>query len=287
MNIVNSFQAHEDIIWRIKQSPFVNTNNYVATCSNDRAVKIWQPYSSHNWKLILAYSNHITNVYAFEWIDQDTLVSAGVMDWKIKIWTISSGGQIKREFNGPIVVCMKLLNDGIHLAVSGYQAIHIYNINDGSSVISLPEHQDSQVNDLVLLNPYLLASSGDDSTVKLWDLAPISLKFTLAGHTKKVYGLKQITSDILASGSLDSTIKLWNTTSSKLIRTLTGHTGEIWLSLDLMNSQTLVSGSYGKDQAVKLWNWTTGECFGTIKTGKDTFIVTQTLAIVYEGKLRF
>jgi WD40 repeat protein len=283
LNIVKSFQAHEDIIWRIKQSPFVNNNNYVATCSNDRAVKIWQPYFSFNWKLILAYSNHGTNVYAFEWIDQDTLASAGVMDWKIKIWTISSGGQTKREINGRVVICMKLLNDGVHLAVGGYQEIDLYNINNGNKFASLQGHA-VYVHDLVLMNSYLLASSGDDYTVKLWNITTQMIKFTLTGHASKVYGLKQITSDILASGSLDTTIKLWNTTSSQLIRTLTGHTGQIWLSLDLMDPQTLVSGSYGEDKAVKLWNWTTGECLRTIKTGEVPFMDTQTLAVIYEGK---
>ncbi len=41
----------------------------------------------------------------------------------------------------------------------------------------------------------------------------------------------------------------------KLIRTLTGHTGYIHWSVDLLNSQTLVSGS--GDGTIKLWNWST------------------------------
>jgi WD40 repeat protein len=52
-----------------------------------------------------------------------------------------------------------------------------------------------------------------------------------------------------------------------LIRTLTGHTGAIWYSVDLLNSQTLVSGSW--DGEIKLWNWSTGECFSTIQTDFD------------------
>ncbi len=72
----------------------------------------------------------------------------------------------------------------------------------------------------------------------------------------------------MASGSYDTTIKLWDMTSGQLIRTLTGHTSAIYRSVDLMNSQTLVSGSeYGE---IKLWNWSTGECLSTIQTpGSD------------------
>ena len=51
----------------------------------------------------------------------------------------------------------------------------------------------------------------------------------------------------------------------QLIRTLTGHTHWIWWSIDLLNSQTLVSGSI-EDGTIKLWNWSTGECFSTIQT---------------------
>jgi WD40 repeat protein len=42
------------------------------------------------------------------------------------------------------------------------------------------------------------------------------------------------------------------------------HTSSIGLSVDLLNSQTLVSGS--EDETIKLWNWSTGECFSTIQT---------------------
>ncbi len=73
----------------------------------------------------------------------------------------------------------------------------------------------------------------------------------------------------MASGSHDKTIKLWDMKSGQLIRTLTGHTEWIGWSVDLLNSQTLVSGG-SLDQTIKLWNWSTGECFSTIQpTGSD------------------
>ena len=70
----------------------------------------------------------------------------------------------------------------------------------------------------------VVASSGKDRTIKIWDLTSGACKLTLLGHTGEVMGLKQISSQILASGSFDGTIKLWNLSTGKLIRTLTGHT---------------------------------------------------------------
>ena len=74
---------------------------------------------------------------------------------------------------------------------------------------------------------------------------------------------------------MDATIKLWDITTGQLIRTLTGHTSGIYMSLDLINSQTLVScGAYYSE--IKLWNWSTGECLSTIQTNS----VIQSLAVI-------
>jgi COMPASS component SWD3 len=88
-SLVNSYQAHSSHINRIKQSPF-NTN-YVATCSNDKTVKIWNVSSSFNWTLITTYSQHSSSVYALEWLDNDTLASAGWSDKTIKLWSMATG----------------------------------------------------------------------------------------------------------------------------------------------------------------------------------------------------
>ena len=86
-SLVNSFQAHSSYVWRIKQSPF-NTN-YVATCSGDKTVKIWNVSSlSSNWNLIRTYSQHSSVVGALEWLDKDTLAS-GSSD--IKLWSMATG----------------------------------------------------------------------------------------------------------------------------------------------------------------------------------------------------
>jgi WD40 repeat protein len=260
-SLVNSFKAHSNRINRIKQSPF-NTN-YVATCSLDATVKIWNiPSSSFNWSLIITYSNHSYDVYALEWLDNYTLASADYQT--IKLWSPTTG-QTKRTIQtNQWVYSLKMLNTNIHLAAGLSNGdINIYNINDGNLVSSLKGHT-NWVNDLVQISADLLASSSSDQTVRIWNLTTNTCKFNLTGHTLGVRGLKQITPSVLASGSWDKTIKLWDTTSGQLLRTLTGHTWDIYWSVDLLNSQTLVSGSF--DQTIKLWNWSTGQCLSTIQT---------------------
>jgi len=264
---VNSFQLHSYSIYRIKQSPFnTNTNtNYVATCSSDHTVKIWNVSSSSNWTLITTYSKHSASVWALEWLDNDTLASAGYTNKTIKLWSPTTG-QTKRNIQtNESVFSLTMLNNKIHLAAGLRNGdINIYNIKNGKLVSSLKGHGFGGVNDLVQISADLLASSSSDGTVRIWNLTTNTCKLILTGHTNGVFGLKKITPNILASGSKDKTIKLWDITTGKLIRTLTGHTSGIWWSVDLLNSQTLVSGSW--DQTIKLWNWSTGECLSTIQT---------------------
>jgi WD40 repeat protein len=267
LSLVNSFEAHSNWINRIKQCPFnTNTNtNYVATCSHDQTVKIWNASSSFDWTLITTYSQHLSRVEGLEWLNNDTLAS-GSSDGKIKIWSPTTG-QTKRTIEAKwcgAVLSLKLLNTNIHLAAGLWNGdIKIYNINDGNLVSSLQGHT-RYVNELVQISADLLASASRDTTVRIWNLTSNTCKFILTGHTSTVYGLKKITPNILASESSDETIKIWDITTGQLIRTLKDHRNYIYWSVDLFNSQTLVSGS--GYEAIKLWNWSTGECLSTIQT---------------------
>jgi WD40 repeat protein len=249
---------------RIKPSPF-NNGKYVATCSFDNVVKIWD---SSSWSSIRNYTGHTSSVFGLEWINEDTIASGGLFDKTIKIWSISSGQTIRTINPGLEVQCLKMLSNAVYLAAGvGYGGlIHIYNINTGDLVTRLIGHNHA-VSDLALIGNDLLASSSlwYDKTIRLWNLTTYSTKFILQGHNYSVNGLKQISGDVLASASDDSTIKLWNITNGTLIRTLTGHTSGLGWSLDLLSDgQTMISGS--GDKTLRLWNWRTGAFLNAINT---------------------
>jgi WD40 repeat protein len=268
-SLKKSILAHTagSAINRIRQLP----NGYVGTISSDAKVKIWNiTSSSTSWDLIRTYSGHSATayIYALEVINVDTLATGSDIVYGILIWSISTGVTQRTINVAEGVISLKVLCNGYHLASGPLTSgiIRIYNINDGSLVVSLNGHA-GIVNNLVLISCDLLASSGSDNTVRIWNLTTYTIKFSLTGHSGNVIGLKLVSCDILASGSADSTIKLWNISSGGLIRTLSGHSGIIQWSVDLFNSngQTLVSGS--NDMTIRLWNWTTGECLKTFNTG--------------------
>jgi len=258
--LLKSFQAHNDSINRIKQSPF-NDGIYVATASSDKTIKIWD---ASNWNLIQTYTNHSKSVHALEFLNEDTIATGG-NDNTIQIWFICTGITNRTIFTTNNVFSLQLLSNGVDLLAGlGNGYINIYNIYTGGLERTLYGHSEG-VYDLILLsNNNLLASSSGDNTTRIWDLTTNTIKYNLTGHTSWVHGLKLVSSDILASGSWDETIKLWNVTDGTLIRTLSEHTKKISLSVDLINSDILVSGSC--DRKIKFWNISTGSCLKTADT---------------------
>jgi WD40 repeat protein len=231
----------------------------VATSAGESSVKIWL-IANTKWNLIRNYTNHSDHVNCIEFVNEDQIVT-GSSDGSIKIWSVRTGDTNRTIDAVNAVVALQLLSNGFYLAAGLTANINIYNLNDGSLVKVLMGHSHN-VNDFVLINSSLLASSSADNTTRIWNLTTYTLKFILTGHTSVIRGLKLVSSDILASGSFDKTVKLWNITNGQLIRSLENHTNIIGWSLDMFNSQTLVSGSC--DQTIKLWNICTGELLNTI-----------------------
>jgi WD40 repeat protein len=187
------FQAHSSTINRIRYLP----NGYVATCSSDNTVDIWDPSNISGWKLIQTYTGHKGGVVSFENIKIDTIASSAY-DQTIQIWSITTGITLNsitnQQNNYQNVLSLKFFSDknGIgHLAAGLSDGnIFIYNFNSMSLVGSLSKHA-NQVNDLELIkngNEILLASSSDDNSIKIWDLTTYACKFTLNDHANRVTG---------------------------------------------------------------------------------------------------
>jgi len=89
LSLIKSFTAHGNKINRIKQSPF--SADFVATCSEDKSVKIWYKV---DWNSMRTYTGHTNNVNDFEWIDQDTIAS-GSNNKEIQKWSKRTGTIIR------------------------------------------------------------------------------------------------------------------------------------------------------------------------------------------------
>ncbi|WP_322753832.1 pentapeptide repeat-containing protein [Frankia sp. Cas3] len=103
----------------------------------------------------------------------------------------------------------------------------------------------------------MIASGGDDRTVRLWDTATGQQIRTLTGHTGRVWSVGfSPDGTMIASGSSDHKIRLWDTATGGEMRTLTGHTGRV-RSVGFSPDGTMIA-SGSDDGRVRLWD-TTGQ----------------------------
>jgi len=109
----------------------------------------------------------------------------------------------------------------------------------------------------------VLASSGEDQTVRLWEAATGRLIRTLTGHDQPVNAVAfSPDGKRLASGSSDRTVRLWEVATGREIRTLVGHLGDV-LSVTFSPDGKLLA-SAGNDSRVRLWDVVTGQQIRTL-----------------------
>jgi WD40 repeat protein len=110
----------------------------------------------------------------------------------------------------------------------------------------------------------LVASSGADENVRLWDPTTGLLKATLRGHTGAVWSLA-VGADghLVVSGGEDGSVRLWDSDSERPLVTLQGHTGGVWnLALSSV-SRILASG--GADGTVRICDTESGTLKSTLR----------------------
>jgi hypothetical protein len=113
----------------------------------------------------------------------------------------------------------------------------------------------------------LLASGGEDGTVRLWDPATGTSQRTLTGPGTVQGVAFSPDGRLLASGGNDGTVRLWDPATGEHERTLTGHTGTVQGVAFSPDGRLLASG--GNDGTVHLWDPATGTSQHTLTGHAD------------------
>jgi WD40 repeat protein len=111
----------------------------------------------------------------------------------------------------------------------------------------------------------LVASDGDDPTIRIWEAATGREVRTLWGHRR--WGVMALAFDpdgkTLASGGMDKTVRLWSVATGKQLRCLTGHPNLVgWVAF--ADAGTVVV-SASQDGTVFRWNTATGKELGRFR----------------------
>ena len=225
---LNRLENHSQRVNAVSYSP---TGELIATASSDRAIKIW----NQQGKLLSTLTGHQNRVTALAFAPDGKFMVSASADNTLRLWIIIKDRvQFLREMKGhqDWVTGVAFSPGGDAIASASRDGkIKIWQL-DGSNIHTLSAHQ-GWVNDLTFApsvagksannqteSSYLLASSGEDGTIKLWSVNKDSSKQiqTIRGDEERV---KQLTfspdGSNIATACENGIIKLWRVTDGSLI----------------------------------------------------------------------
>jgi WD40 repeat protein len=150
---------------------------------------------------------------------------------------------------------------------------HVGGVN---RVCAFPAEDDGMMPGVVLREPTVLASAGQDGTIRIWDPRSGAELRTLTGHHASVNAVCGFTVDngypLLASAGSDGTIRVWDPRAA-LAQQATGEVGAVnglcVFDPGRVGGDGLVLASAGRDKTVRTWDLRTGEPLRTMRGHTD------------------
>lgn len=157
-------------------------------------------------------------------------------------------------------------------ALSSYEVIQQENLSQLSTLHTL-RHPGGAWNVAFSPNSSILATTGRDSTVRLWDVETGEASHVLYGHTSWVIGVAfSPDGRLIATGESGSSaesrhtvhakLRIWDVETGELLNTFEGHQAGIWSVLFNSDGDRLVTSSF--DGTVRIWDVETGEILHTL-----------------------
>jgi WD40 repeat protein/serine/threonine protein kinase len=278
-NLLNRLCRNDPMSLRGHHGPvaavaFGPDGKYLASAGHDSTVRIWDPTTGKQVKLL---SGHSDVVYGVAFSPDGQRHSSASWDRTVKIWDTTSWKVLVNYTDHQEAVWRVAFNaDGSRIATLTNLAVHIWDPNTGKFIRSLGETGG--------LNRYGLAYHPDgihvatttqEQSVLIWNAETGEEEQTLLGHSAIV---KNVTFSpdrlLVASGAGDiargqpGEVLVWDLNTGKELFNLRGHTDPIYGVVFSPDGRRLVSIS--QDHTAKVWDTRTGDEVLTIRAHSDT-----------------
>ena len=211
----------------------------LATCGRDRTIRRWDADAGMPIGTRLRLNDStltpVTVLISWTGLDGHMMLAAGHSDGRITRWDATTGSSIGKPIGSRRRFLRRLR----------------------------PRSVDTLTVSTTLDGRVILASGGEDGTIRRWDAETGTLVGEpLTGHTGAVRALTAWTGpdgSILASGGEDGTIRRWDAETGTLVREpLTGHTGAVRALTAWTGPDGSILASGGEDGTIRRWDAETG-----------------------------
>ncbi|MDQ0993336.1 TIR domain-containing protein [Streptomyces sp. V3I7] len=194
-----------DHVWA---EAFSTDGSLLAIANDDDTVGLWYRATGAAHVTI---GEHFGRVRAIAFRSDDAVLATGCDDRKVRIWDLAER-RITAVLDGHTdrVYAVAFAPDGSWLASASWDGQAVI-WRDGAVVHRLTGHTGKLWTAAVHPLRPLLATAGDDRTVRLWDPRTGRETAVLSGHTGRVLAVAfSPDGSLLASGGEDGTVRLWN-----------------------------------------------------------------------------
>ena len=169
------------------------------------------------------------------------LVASGLGNGKIHLWDSATGKHVGQAGEVRSLDSLTLSRNGEWLAaaIDGSISVRVWSVPDGqwlADLTGLPGHQQRVVAVAASPTANLLASSGRDPKIRLWDMDQRKVIATLSGHGSEVAALTfSSDGEWLASASKDETVRVWKVAAGREADVVTNASCEGGLQIPLLS----------------------------------------------------
>lgn len=187
---------------------FSADGDLLATANDDDTVRLWYRATGAH---VATVDEHYGRVRSIDFRSDGAVLATGCDDRKVRIWDIGDQ-RITAVLDGHTdrVYAVAFAPDGSWLASASWDGRAVI-WKDGAVLHRLTGHTGKLWTAAAHPLRPLLATAGDDRTVRLWDVRTGRESVALTGHTGRVLAVAfSPDGSLLASGGEDGTVRLWN-----------------------------------------------------------------------------
>ena len=207
-------QGHTDVVTDFVLSA---NNKYLATCSEDKTIILWDFETQKEIKTIKGHKNIISCIDINSKNTQIVTGEAGKDDngkYTVKIWDIATGNEVRTiKPNARRIRTVKFSNDGKFLFVGAQDRIVKYDLETGNKVIDYTGFK-FQLIDVKISKDFKFITAYNEKIIIIWDVNSREPIKTIENKEAEFSALSiDKKGNNIITGNTDNTIRIYNSMS--------------------------------------------------------------------------